>query len=340
MSEKKITKENKKRRRIFWRKLTAGIVTVMAAASFTAGCGLSGVSGIGGSYVFRVGSEKCSPGDVKVILLNYQKEYGELYGIDMWAHDYGDGQSLESYVKDLALAQLAQVYTLDVIAKEQEVELGEEEQKKASQAAEEYYNGLAEEEISYLGMGQEDIQKLYERYVLAQELYQTLTESVEQEVSDDEARVARVKQIYLTDESRAQEIYEQLQNGGDFDTLAVSESEAEAVDICVNRTMFSEEVTEQIFALQDGTISNVIHSGEGYYIFYCISSFDADLTEAHKADVLEQRMEDAVNGTYDAYAEKLDSSVNEDVWNEISVDTSLKPESGSFMEIYQKYFEM
>lgn len=68
--------------------------------------------------VFKVGSESCSKDDAKVILMNYQKEYSNLYGIDMWEHDYGQEQSLEDYIKDLTLAQMAQVYTLDIIASE------------------------------------------------------------------------------------------------------------------------------------------------------------------------------------------------------------------------------
>ena len=49
--------------------------------------------------VFKVGSESCSKNDAKVILMNYQKEYSNLYGIDMWEHDYGQEQSLEDYIK-------------------------------------------------------------------------------------------------------------------------------------------------------------------------------------------------------------------------------------------------
>ncbi len=307
-----------------------------------AGCGpLEKIKSIriGASSVFQVGKETCSPKEAKIILLNYQKEYGEFYGIDMWAHDYGEGQSLEDYIKDLTLAQLAQVYTLDVIAGEQEVTLSEEEQELVSQAAEEYYAALSEEEIAYMdAVTKEDVAGLYERYVLAQKLYRTLTESVEQEVSDDEARVMQLKQIFTTDEAKASDVYSQLQNEGDFETLAAANNEAETVDIYVNRDTFAEEMTAQIFALQDGTYSDIIKTDSGYYIFYCVRAFEPDLTEAHKADVLEQRMTDAVNSVYDAYTDELDSSVDENIWQEVTVDTSLKLDNSSFLEIYDKYF--
>lgn len=321
----------------FKKKLIA-VMFLAAGVTVLGGCNPLDSLGIGSNYVFQIGNEKCSPKEAKVILLNYQKEYGNIYGIDMWAHDYGDGQSLEDYVKDLTLAQLAQVYTLDVIAGEQEVTLSEKEQELVSQAADEYFGGLAEDEIAYMEIEKDDAADLYERYVLAQKLYTTLTESVEQEVSDDEARIMRLKQIYTADEAKADSVYGQLQNGGDFDTLAASNNEADTTDINVNRTTFSEDVTEKIFALQDGGVSEVIAADGGYYIFYCVSSFDAELTEAHKADVLEQRMTDAVNSAYEAYTGELDSSVNEDIWEGVKVDTSLKLEGSSFLEIYDKYF--
>ena len=81
-----------------------------------------------------------------MILMNYQKEYSNLYGIDMWEHDYGQEQSLEDYIKDLTLAQMAQVYTLDIIASEKEVTLSEEEQKKVTEAAKTYLDGLDDAE--------------------------------------------------------------------------------------------------------------------------------------------------------------------------------------------------
>ena len=77
----------------------------------------------------------------------------------------------------------------------------------------------------------------------------------------------------------------------------------------------------------------------GYYIFYCSSAFDAELTDEHKKDVLEQRMSDAVTDTYADYMSQLSSKENQDVWSEVTVDTSLKLESSSFMEVYAQYFE-
>ena len=55
--------------------------------------------------------------EAKVYLVNYQNIYGTAYGLDLWQHDFGDS-SLENYVKNITMRELAQVVCLDHLAKE------------------------------------------------------------------------------------------------------------------------------------------------------------------------------------------------------------------------------
>lgn len=88
--------------------------------------------------VFRIGNVSCGLKEAKVYLVNYQNIYGTAYGLDLWQHDFGDS-SLENYVKNITMQELAQVVCLDQLAKEKEMELSEEEKEKTAQAAEEYF---------------------------------------------------------------------------------------------------------------------------------------------------------------------------------------------------------
>ena len=96
------------------RKKTGALAVVLACSAMLGACG-NPLEAVIAKPVFKVGSESCSKDDAKVILMNYQKEYSNLYGIDMWEHDYGQEQSLEDYIKDLTLAQTAHVDTVVVI---------------------------------------------------------------------------------------------------------------------------------------------------------------------------------------------------------------------------------
>ena len=169
--------------------------------------------------VFRIGNVSCGLKEAKVYLVNYQNIYGTAYGLDLWQHDFGDS-SLENYVKNITMRELAQVVCLDQLAKEKEMELSEEENGKIAQAAEEYFASLTEDEIAYMSVSESDIKEYYEHYALAQKVYHSLTKAVNEEVSDDEARVMEIMQIFVSDESRANEIASRLAQGEDFATLA------------------------------------------------------------------------------------------------------------------------
>lgn len=313
---------------------------VLMASFVLTGCQVPGISKIAGSgsCVFQVGSEKCSEAEAKMILLSLQKSYSSLYGIDMWERDYSEGCSLEEYVRDLTVSQLAEVYTLDTIAGEQEFALTEEEQEQVADAAKEYYDGLSDAEKDYLNVDESEVESLFARYLLADRLYGSLTEDVTQEVSDDEARVMDVAQICMSDSDTAESVKQQLNSGADFTTLASSYNEADALNRSVTRTTFSSSVTDALFSLDTGAHSDILEEDGSYYIFYCVNSFNESMTEQNKASVLEQRMEDLVNHTYASYADSLDSSLNDDVWSQVELDVSLKLDSASFLEVYESYF--
>lgn len=63
---------------------------------------------------------------------------------------------------------------------------------------------LTEDEIAYMGVSESDIKEYYEHYALAQKVYHSLTKAVNEEVSDDEARVMEIMQIFVSDESPGQ----------------------------------------------------------------------------------------------------------------------------------------
>ena len=320
--------------------LPAAVLAAWLAGTllFLSACSTSAVSQVTRKYVFNVGSEKCSVEEAKILFLQYQKEYSSLYGIDLWAHDYGDGDSLETYVRDLTVSRLAEVCTLDAIAGAQELALTDEEAEQARAAAQAYLDSLSEEELEYLGAAEEDVVGLFERYLLAQKLYTSLTEDVSREVSDDEAQVMEMKQILVSSEETAAQIAEQLAEGADFSSLAESYNESSETDVCVTRTTYDEDVTEALFALDSGEYSDVLGIEDSYAIFYCTVYYNEELTEKNKENVIAQRMEDAVTGAYSTYQEELSSSMNEKVWAEVAVDTSLKMSGSSFSEVYEEYF--
>ncbi|RAZ23716.1 peptidylprolyl isomerase, partial [Klebsiella oxytoca] len=63
--------------------------------------------------------------------------------------------TLEQNVKDIALAQIAQIKTMNLMAKQYQVELTDEELEQAKDAAKTYYALLNETEIEAMGIDEE-----------------------------------------------------------------------------------------------------------------------------------------------------------------------------------------
>lgn len=286
--------------------------------------------------VFTLDKSACSLKEAKVYLANYQNIYGTAYTIDLWQHDFGDA-SLLDYVKDITLEELTRVYTMDLLAQSQEVTLSEEETAKVAEAAKEYYASLSEDETAYMDVAEADIAEYYTHYALAQKLYHSLTNGVNEEVSDDEARVMEIMQIYVTDEDRAHEVEQKLAQGDDFASVANNYNELSAIQVTVSRDDLPDEVEEVAFQLDDNAVSGMIAAGNGYYFIKCLNKYNEELTEANKSNIVEKREKEAFDDVYNEFVASLSSRLNTDLWDGIEITTDGSIQTNSFFAVFEKY---
>lgn len=286
--------------------------------------------------VFKIGSATCGVKEAKVYLTNYQNIYGTAYGLNLWEHDFGDN-SLTQYVKDITLEELTHVVCMDLLAESQEVSLSEEEKADVASAAKEYYASLSEDEIAYLAVTESDIAEYYAHYALAQKLYRSLTNGVNDEVSDDEARVIEIMQIYVTDETKAAEVSSKLKNGDDFASVANNYNQLSSIQVTVSRDELPAEVEKVAFDLDNGEISDEIPVDHGYYFIKCLNKYDEELTEANKSNIVEKREKEAFDDIYNEYVSGLSSYLNQNLWDELELDTDASIATDSFFEVFEKY---
>ena len=193
---------------------------VLVSALLLGGCRIGNVEvvllkPIYHNQVFKIGKEVCKKKEAKVYLANYMNIYGNAYGIRLW-DEKSRTEDLEQYVKDMTISQLSQVKCMNGIAHQHEIELTKEEEKKAAEAAAKYFKSLSKKERRYMGIDESDIKNMYQEYWIAMKAYRSLMKGVDEEVSDDEARVIEAMQIFVEDKSRAKEVKKRLKNGEDF----------------------------------------------------------------------------------------------------------------------------
>jgi len=292
---------------------------------------------LGNKHLFQIGEMTCSVKEAKVYLANYQNIYGEAYTLDLWQHDFGN-DSLENYIKTITLNELVNMVCMKQLADQKGLILSEEEETKIKEAAKEYYASLAKADKDYLDVSESEVQEFYRHYALAGKVHQAIVNEIDDEVSDDEARVMQVMQIFVSDANNASIVRSKLMEGNDFATIAATYNELSSVSANICRADLPDEVEQIVFQLNDNEVTDVIQTEEGYYFIKCLNKFQPELTEANKEIILDKRRKDTFNDVYSQFLDGLSSYLNEDVWEGLEVDSTSGIETEQFFEIYEKYF--
>lgn len=315
-------------------------------------------TGFGKEDVFRIGSSVCTVPELMVYLTNTANQYESVYGSEVWNISL-DGVTLEENVKETVLAKIAQSKTMCLLAEARGVALDEEEEKRAKQAAAEYFSSLNETEKELMGVSEETVEQLYREYALADKVYQFIIQDVNPEISDDEARTITVQHIllrtYTTDGAgnrveysdkvrqavydKACEIYRlAVEEGQDFVELATRYSEDAAITCSFGKGEMEQEFETAAFMLETGEVSQVLQTQSGYHIIKCISTFDREQTDLNKQNIVEERRREVFGQEYDAFVLTLVRRLNTEVWEEVALVHDEKVTTSSFFDIYAKYF--
>lgn len=288
-------------------------------------------------YLFQINERTCDVQQALLYLCNYRNLYGSAYGIDLWEYDYGT-QSLEQYVKDITIQELSRVICMDMLAEQMQVSLTEEELSLAKQAGDEYYASLTSAEIAFMNVKESDVVQAYEEYALAKKLYRSLTEGIDEEVSDDEARVIRVQQIYVTDKDVAKAVQEKLDNGDDFAAVASTYNRAGEIETLVARDDLPQEVENIAFNLDNNDVSDMVETDDGYYFVKCLNKLEEQLTENNKDNIRQKRRMELFDNEYQDFVDGATFILNNSLWDEVSLEDTDDIQTDSFFKVYAKYF--
>lgn len=306
--------------------------------------------------VFRIETISCTLPEIMVYLTNIQNRYESVYGREIW-NTHANGITLEDNVKDIALAQIAQIKTMSLMAEKYQVVLTEEEKNKVSDAAKVYFTSLNDTEIEKMGVTKDTILELYKEFALAQKVYEYTIKDINPEISDDEARTITVQHIliktYALDGTgkkieytqaakrdalrEARKVLELAREGEDFDELIRKYSEDDTGTYSFGKGEMDFAFEEAAFNLGNDEISDIVETEYGYHIIKCLNTFDKQETDANKVKIVEQRREEVFGQEYDLFVEGLTRKLNEDVWNEVTFIHDENVQTQDFFDVYNAY---
>lgn len=314
----------KRRRR--WLALAAAIFMVPAVLS---GCGsvpLS-VTGGGGCYTMP---------QTMMIVTTERNRYEEVYTDVIWDAD-ADGETFDRYLLSQIQAFLENMREMNLLADQRSVELSAGDRESMGQAAQEYFEALSAADREALGITLEDARLMYEEYCLANQLVESLTEDMSLEVSDNEARVAVIREARTSDQEAAQAAAVALAaDGTDFDR-AMAEAGLEVKERSLGRGESSPAYEEAVFALEEGQIGNALTDGEDTCFVQSVTPYDREATEVRKQQIYAERKRGAFRQIFEQFGERVKAAYPDGFFDGISFDGEKTASEADFFEIYKKY---
>lgn len=314
-------------------------------------------TGLNEGELFRIEKQACTEAEARLFLMNQKNQYESSYGENIWKATVGD-TTFAGQMKDQLQAFLYQLKGMVLMAESRGISLSDREMALAASAAKEYLAGLSAEASSYLNMTEEQLTQLYREYRLAERLVTQVTAVVEEEISDDEARVIEVQQIVfplkkigedgsvislsateLADvRAKAQEAADRAAAGDSFSLLQETYSSEAVGSIRVSRYDVEQAWESAVFALGKEEISGVIETQNGIYVVRCINNMLSDETLTNKEVIRERRKAQVFYQEYNAYVAKLLVQNKEDGWQSLSFTNWVPDCDVDFYEIYEKVF--
>lgn len=315
-------------------------------------------TGFDEDVVFNIEDRSCKKAEVMVYLVNTENMYDEIFGEKIWKVPYGD-KDVEKQYKESILARLAQIKAMNIYAEREGISLPETDEKDVEAAAREYYSSLSNEEINYMGVSLELIENMYREYAIANRLYESITEKVNPEISDDEARTVTVRSILIKtysinsdgkrieyDETakqdaynRALQIHARIVEGEEFEILAADYNEDEKSLYSFSRGVMPKEIEEAAFNMSENEVSDVITTEYGYHIIKCITNFDEEQTDLNKLVIVNNRKQGAFTENYDSFISGLTSNLNSQLWDSIEYQRQEGISTTNFFDVYSSHFE-
>ncbi|MCF0131870.1 MAG: hypothetical protein HUJ71_09060 [Pseudobutyrivibrio sp.] len=287
--------------------------------------------------IFIINEMECTYSEAMIYLMNAKNIYGTVDGINLWSDEFNT-EVIQGSLKDAVMSHLIKVFVLNQYAFEQGITLSENDLSKISEAAKEYYDSLTDEERAYARIKDvSQIETMYQHYALAHKVYSGAMSTVDEEVSEDEARIMEALVLFVTTEDEAKEMQGMIDYGYTFERLAATYTTLDSFRFTFGRGQYPQNVDDVVFNLDTDEVSGALEADNGYYFFQCKKKYLEDESEANKAVIIQKRREKVFEDIMATQEGKYTSRLFEDNWEKLSLDTEVSITTATFFKTLSNY---
>lgn len=340
-------------------KWTALLCSMLILFTLTA-CGSEEQDKTGKYIVFKFGKENVYLDEAYIYAQTTIDEYEKEYGSDIWGKTIETDGGIEMDVAEMArrevIANIVQTKALAAQADKYNISLTAEEESQAEEDAEAFYNSLTDAQIQEIGMEADTPSRVLKENALANKIYEYVMRDSSAEVSDEQARVTTFYDMFFEcyyeddfgnivvynadrvaeQKERAEEAYaaimQQLADNpnvnitflGHTNNLKYAGSHTMSKDEIL--AAYGQDVLDILYNMEDGDISQVIETENGYHIFQMTYLTDEKATSANKEKLTEEANAAFFDNLLTGWITQMDEdysyskSVNMDVYNRIAFE--------------------
>lgn len=275
-------------------------------------------TGLDKNELMVVGDKTTYTFEANILMSDAKKEYEEMFGKGIWDESVGDS-TFDKYIMDQIRVKLIRVQMMNSMAKEKGVVLGREELNAVHNAADKYFDGISLSDAEKIGASKEKIREMFEKFAIAQKLYNDLISVMNIEVSSDEARVIDIQYIVSESKEVIDDAYKKVSTGSSFFAVAKECNKDGQYEYELKRGEMNADFEKTAYNLSTGEMSGVIEADGKYYIIRCTSDNDKTKTEVNKSAILSKKQLEQFNKDFEEYESKIYVEWNDKAWDTLNI---------------------
>ncbi len=314
--------------------------------------------GLKDTEAFKLSGEACTMSEMMLVLMTEKSRYESDLGEGIWLSEgSSDATTLEDDIKQKVKNEMVELKTIVAFANKQNVKLTEEEQLNITAAATEYMSTLSEDVIAAMNVTLSDVESLYTSFYKVEKVYEKITEDVQVEISDEEARVIEVNFIFIATcrldadnqkiafsdneltaaNEKADEVKALIEKGSDFVTIAKEYSDNTEYQRVFARGQLLEAIEDVAFQLEVGQTSDIITTDDGYYFINCVDDYLESETASNKAQMEDDIKKTTYDEIYNPFKEEQNLEFNNKIWDSLKLSDYSDVDTLALYETYNKY---
>lgn len=277
-----------------------------------------------------------------ILLAEEKNKYEQRFGRDIWVLKNGDGtQNFSDLIKSNVKKFVEKIILINLMGDKYNIVVNEKDREIIDELANEYYNGLTNDDIDFIKCTLDNVKDLYLNFHKARLTIDHITKNANVELSISESKVIKVQYIEFDDYETASYVATSSQaRGANFAYFAkqyTKNKDNEIEKIVMRGDEFSKPFPE-IFYLGNGQVTDILKHENKYYIFKCLNDYMVKETDDRKKDILKKLKEDAFQSEYEKFESENPVKVKGDFWNKIDMKGGEGCTVHNFYDLYYKYF--